>query len=101
MNKYNKNLTRIAFSAIIIIGLFSTTGCVTSTHEEGERVDLGWGLLTYENDYSYKALASSDPLAMEHFRGTGYIAEDALGVDYSVEGTKIKILWGLFTVKQD
>ena len=38
---------------------------------------------------------------MEHFRGTGYIAEDALGVDYSVEGTKIKILWGLFTVKQD
>ena len=101
MNKYNKNLTRIGFSAIIILGLFSSTGCVTSTHEEGERVGLGWGLLTFEKDYSYKALTSSDPLAMENFRGTGYIAEDAMGVDHSVEGTKISILWGLFTVKQD
>lgn len=92
---------RLAVSAIMIFGLVSSTGCVSSSHEDGSRVGVGWGLFSHERDYSYKALASNDPLAMELFRGNGYIAEDAVGIDYSIEGSKTSILWGLVTIKKD
>tara|TARA_B110000483_G_C17955626_1_gene450032 strand:- start:245 stop:541 length:297 start_codon:yes stop_codon:yes gene_type:complete len=95
------NITpRLLFSLIALLALFQT-GCVSSHHEEGNRIAVGWGLVSFEKDYSFQGFVSDDSLTVESYRATGLIPEDSIGVDYDVRGSKLGLGWGLFSLKWD
>ena len=100
----NNKYPHLLLSLIALTALLQT-GCVSSQHEEGNRVNilpiLNRGLVTYERDYSLQGFVSNDALTVESYRATGVIPEDSIGYDYQVRGSKLGFLWGLLSFKWD
>ena len=81
--------------ALAMISLMS--GCVSNSHESGQRVNILFGVVDYKSDYRHSAYVY-DPAdagvlnnAVVTTRPTGAMA----GYNSSVDGKKLTILWGL------